>query len=428
MPDSSPGDDATSTSTRRDRRDRRVSRRRNRWRRVVTVVASIAIIAGFGLLATETVRFGGGDKPTLAGAVRSGDSATATGGADVPVEAAAGRPCRSQLTAANPLRLWIGGDSLAGSLGPALGGIAGATGVVQPYFDSRVSSGLTSPNFFDWPAQAEKEMPRLDPEIAVFIIGANDYTAPRRTSGFATTTTTTNSGASTSTSSPNATSTTVDGAASIAGEPWKSDYAARIDNMLSKLEGPNRTVIWVGPPPFGNERDNEDVQKISELSKQVIEHHPEAVFVDDYSLFLDANGKYSDKLPDDKGVLTTMRTGDGVHFTMDGAKKLARAVYALVDAQCHVAEQAVPGVTKVAIQTAGSTQVAPGSGNRQGEPVVTTPPATSSATTAAPAATTAPQATAPPTTSPPTTIATTAPTTLPPPTTTSGGGGNPHKP
>ena len=424
MPDPSPGDDANSTST---RRGRRASRRRNRWRRVVTVVATIAIVAGFALLATETVRFGGGDKPTLAGAVRAEGAPTSS--STLPVEAAAGRPCRNQLTAANPLRLWVGGDSLAGSLGPALGAIAGATGVVQPYFDSRVSSGLTSPNFFDWPAQAEKEMPRLDPEIAVFIIGANDYTAPRRTSGFANSTTTTNTRTPTSTSSPAVTSTTADSAASIAGEPWKSDYAARIDNMLSKLEGPNRTVIWVGPPPFGNEHDNEDVQKVSELSKQVLDHHPEAVFVDDYSLFLDSNGKYSDKLPDDKGVLTTMRTGDGVHFTMDGAKKLARAIYALVDAQCHVDQQAVPGVTKVAIQTAGSTQVAPGSGNRQGEPVVTTPPATASATTAAPA-TSAPHATAPPTTSPPTTSppTTSPPTTVPPPTTTGGGGGNPHKP
>ena len=290
--------------------------------------------------------------------------------------------------------------------------------MVQPYFDSRVSSGLTSPNFFDWPAQAEKEMPRLDPEIAVFIIGANDYLAPNRT-GAATTTST-----STSTTTTPPSTTSAGSGESIDAEPWKADYAARVDNMLSKLEGPNRTVIWVGPPPFGNERDNEGVHQISELSKDVIARHPEAVFVDDYALFLDANGKYSDKLPDDNGVLTTMRTGDGVHFTMDGAKKLAGAVYALLDAQCHVARQAVPGVTKVAIQTAGSTQIAPGSGTRQGQPIVTTPPATSSATTVAPA-TTAPQVTAPPTTSPPTTLAP-PPTTIPPPTTT--GGGNPHKP
>ena len=52
---------------------------------------------------------------------------------------------------AEPLKLWVGGDSLAGSLGPALGTLAGATGVVQPYFHSRVSSGLSNPSFVDWP-------------------------------------------------------------------------------------------------------------------------------------------------------------------------------------------------------------------------------------------------------------------------------------
>ena len=91
--------------------------------------------------------------------------------------------CRP-LTVQRPLRLWVGGDSLAGSLGPSLGTIAGATGVVQPYFDSRVSSGLSDPGFFDWPDHATTEMARLDPEVVVFIIGTNDWTAvPRRLEG-----------------------------------------------------------------------------------------------------------------------------------------------------------------------------------------------------------------------------------------------------
>ena len=71
--------------------------------------------------------------------------------------------------------VWVGGDSLAGSLGPSFGTIAGATGVVQPYFHSRVSSGLANPAFFNWPTLANKEMARLNPEIVVFIISTNDY-------------------------------------------------------------------------------------------------------------------------------------------------------------------------------------------------------------------------------------------------------------
>ena len=294
------------------RRARRQSKKQERVRHVATITAMVLLALGFGLFATETVRFGGGDGPTFAGAVRAQAPSTtlAPTTTTLPV-----RKCRAPLTDADPLRVWVGGDSLAGSLGPALGTIAGATGVVQPYFDSRVSSGLTNPTFFNWPTHAEKEMARLNPEIVVFIIGANDYLAP-------TTSTTT-------------TSTTVDPAAPVdasattvppPADPWKVDYAARLDAMLTSLRAPDRTVIWVGPPPFKNEHDNIAIQQISELSRAVIAMHPDAIFVDDYSMFLDVNGKYTDRLPDANGNLVSVRSGDGVHFTADGGNQLARGV------------------------------------------------------------------------------------------------------
>jgi hypothetical protein len=384
MPDPALGSAAQPSAT---RRDRRAGRRRDRRRRVVAFGAAIVILVALGLVATETVRFGGGDRPTLAGAAHAGGRTA--GSTTSSVTTVPSRPCRTPLTDADPLRLWIGGDSLAGSLGPSLGLIAGATGVVQPQFDSRVSSGLSNPTFFDWPKQAEKEMARLNPEIAVFIIGANDYAA---------------------TQMPPTTSV-----GQQEPQTWKVDYANRVERMIDLLDATDRTVIWVGPPPFKNEKDNASIEQISEVSKEVVARHPDAVFVDDYRMFLDENGKYTDKRLDENGNLVTVRSGDGVHFTTEGGRQLARAVYALIDAQCRVSAQAVPGVTKATIQTEGSTLVAPGSNNRQGGTVATTPPATAPATTAprAPATTAAPP---PATTSaPPPTTAAPAPPPPPPP-------------
>ena len=383
-----PTDADSGADSHSSRRDRRAWRQQNRRRRIVTIAAAIVIAAGFALLATETVRFGGDDRPTLAGAVRAEPRATTSS----TTTTTPGRQCRTPLTVDDPLRLWVGGDSLAGSLGPAIGKIAGDTGVVQPYVDSRVSSGLTNPTFFDWRVQAEKEMARLNPEVAVFIIGANDYLAPksRPTVG---------------------TSTTIDAPTVTVApeEPWRLDYEARVESMLRMLEAPGRTVIWVGPPPFKNERDNGGVEQINEVDKEVVARHPDVVFVDNYALFLDAGGKYADKLPDETGNLVLMRSGDGVHLTVDGGVRLARAVYTLVDAQCKTEAQKKAGVTKVAIQTPGSTQVAPGSTSRSGGTVSTLPPATAPPTTGPPT-TTAPATTAPP--------ATTTPATTTPPTST----------
>lgn len=353
-----------------------------------------ALVVGFGLVATETVRLGRTDRPTFAGTVEAVAHQPAV---TLALPSVAGRPCRSPLTDSDPLRLWVGGDSLAGSLGPALGALAGATGVVQPYFDSRVSSGLANPGFFDWPKHAAKEMARLDPEIVVFIIGANDFLVPVARPG------------------------TTDAVGPAPEAPWKADYRARVETMLSVLAGPNRTIIWVGPPPFKNERDNTGVQQVSDLSRDVVAERADAVFVDGYSLFLDANGKYAEKLVDRQGNLVTMRTGDGVHFTNDGGRHLARAVFTLVDEQCDVTAQAVPGATKRTIQTEGSTLVDPRS-SRQGEPLVTTPPATAPPTTD-----TAPTETVPTTSSPPAETAPPTSTTIPEPTTTTAGGGSPGK-
>jgi len=307
MADPDPGDRLPS-----HRRSRRVNRRRELYSRVGIAAAVVALVAGLALIVTETVHLGG-DRPSLARAVVTPDArGSASGATTLPT-----RPCRAPLTADDPLRLWIGGDSLAGSLGPSLGDIAGATGVIQPYFDSRVSSGLTSPNFFDWPTHAEAEMERLDPEIAVFIIGANDY--PATMQGVApTTSTASGSSGSSGSSASDASGTVADDA-----EPWNIDYAERVEAMYTTLSKPGRTVIWVGPPSFKNERENAAIQLISSVSKGVIDRHPDGVFVDDYTLFLDSNGKYADRLPDQRGNLVTVRTGDGVHFTPDGAERLA---------------------------------------------------------------------------------------------------------
>ena len=204
------------------RRARRQSKKQERVRHVATITAMVLLALGFGLFATETVRFGGGDGPTFAGAVRAQAPSTtlAPTTTTLPV-----RKCRAPLTDADPLRVWVGGDSLAGSLGPALGTIAGATGVVQPYFDSRVSSGLTNPTFFNWPTHAEKEMARLNPEIVVFIIGANDYLAP-------TTSTTT-------------TSTTVDPAAPVDASCDDRSPARR--PVEGRLRGTSRRDAHVAP-------------------------------------------------------------------------------------------------------------------------------------------------------------------------------------
>ncbi len=353
-------DPTTSSEESSDRRDRRRDRKRQRARRVAGIVAGVVAVVAVGVIASDLVRLSGEDKPSLAGTVETTVARTNPRAVTTTTGA---RNCRP-LTTTDPLRLWVAGDSLAGSLGPSLGKLAGATGVVQPYFDSRVSSGLFDPGFFDWPDHATTEMARLDPDVAVFIIGANDWAA-------------------------------------VSGD-WKTTYTTEVDSMMKTLVGAGRTVYWLGSPPLKDQNMDEAVVQVNAVAQDVAKRHPQVHYVDTYKIFSDTDGTFAYDLPDENGTLTTMRAGDGVHFTMDGADYLARQVYKLVDAQCAVTEQKVDGVTKPTIESEGSTQVAPGStgsnnssgsgnsnsGSSGGGTIQTTPPATAPPTTAPPVVTT----------------------------------------
>ena len=85
------------------------------------------------------------------------------------------------------------------------------------------------------------------------------------------------------------------------------------------------------------------VVEVNAVAQEVAKRHPKVHYVDTYKLFSDTDGTFAYDLPDEAGTTVTMRGGDGVHFTMDGADYLARQVYKLVDAQCGVTEQKVDG-------------------------------------------------------------------------------------
>jgi hypothetical protein len=321
-PSDEPMDDVV-PSTRSRRRAHREHRRRHQRRIVGAIVASLVAV-GAGLVLTDTVRLPRGSGPRVAeGAERGGATSSAGSGLAAP------RP----LTPDTPLKLWIGGDSLAGSLGPSLGLLTGNTGVVQPQFDSRVSSGLTTPSFFDWPQHATQEMTRLDPEAVVFIIGTND--------------------------GPTVQKKPLD----ASGAPeWRAHYAALVDEMMKILVGARgRTVYWVGAPIMEDNNRSDEVRQLNEVGQEVAARHPEVTYVDSYELFAGRDGKYAASLPSDSGRVVRMRADDGVHLTPEGGDRLAGAVFMPLDARWHITAQAVRGNPKPVLETEGSSQV-PGTG------------------------------------------------------------------
>jgi hypothetical protein len=317
----------------------------------------ILVVAGFW--ATDTWRLPGDSGPRLAARVTP-----------LPGGPGTGPTCRGPLTSVAPLGLWIGGDSLAGTLGPSLGTIAGNTGVVQAEFDSRVSSGLSDPGFFNWPQHATQSMATLNPEIVVFIIGTNDWMVPQ------------------------AQPTDASGAPA-----WKAHYAALVSQMLDVLAGQNRFVYWVGGPTIRDPATDAGVRQINDVARSVVSQRHDAVYVDAYQLFGDSQGHYSATLPGLNGKPILMRADDGIHFTPDGGDRLAHTIFTPLDARCRLLAQAVPGSPKPVIEAPGSTQV-PNTfrGSTSSGTTATTQPVI--VTPTAPPTTQAPPSSVPPSTAP----------------------------
>ena len=80
-------------------------------------------------------------------------------------------------TAANPLRVLILGDSLGIDMGGPLQNDLANTGVVQATLDARESTGLTRPDYFNWPAELQSDLGTAQPS------GRRDHDGRQRSSG-----------------------------------------------------------------------------------------------------------------------------------------------------------------------------------------------------------------------------------------------------
>ncbi|MCU1457130.1 MAG: hypothetical protein JWL73_1222 [Actinomycetia bacterium] len=368
-------DDKTPSGARRAAR----LRRRKHWRlgaSVLGVLAALAVV----LLATGAIPLSAnaGTENTVAVKRTATTNATAPGASGAKAQSK-----QRALDPAKPLQLWIAGDSLAGALGISLGQITADTGVVSPTFDSRPSTGLENPSFYNWPQHATQELARLNPEAVVFIVGAND-------------------GAIVTGETNDATHVPA----------WKVEYRTKVDAMMDLLVGPSgRTVYWVGAPIM---RDTVLSKQLLELNQVFVEEAAKrsahVTYIDSYRLFSDSTGKYANSLPDPTGTLVRMRTDDGIHFTSPaGGDRIADAVFKEMDADWHITDQAVANQPQVVHETKGSRSTPPGAGSSFYA-------GTSTRTTAARAATTAPPATRAPvdtTSTPTTTSAPSASTTAP---------------
>jgi hypothetical protein len=105
-------------------------------------------------------------------------------------------------------------------------------------------------------------------------------------------------------------------------DAWCEAYIRRIDETLAALKTSGVPVFWVGLPPLRGQKASSDILFLNDLYRSRADRAG-IIFVDVWDGFVDEDGRYAQSGPDYEGQIRRLRSGDGVHFTQAGARKLA---------------------------------------------------------------------------------------------------------
>ncbi len=209
------------------------------------------------------------------------------------------------VTPAAPLRLQVVGDSLADGFGIFMKHRVSARGIpVAVTNNGKTSTGLARADFYNWPANFAGQAAGLRPDVVVVHFGANDDQPLRLPGG---------------------------GSIPYETPEWEAAYRAEIRKMLEVAASYGAVVYWLGPAP------DRDAHRNALLSKVNVIYREEARAAGAHFISLPAfaagpNGEF---VTTANG--TTIRSGDGSHFTSAG-------YYMVVDQILGAIERHNPGI------------------------------------------------------------------------------------
>ncbi|HTH70490.1 MAG TPA: DUF459 domain-containing protein [Candidatus Saccharimonadales bacterium] len=203
-----------------------------------------------------------------------------------------------QPTVADPLRVLIVGDSLGKDFAYGFAALADETTAVTT--DARPATGLSRPDYFDWPAQLRRDIAASRPELIIVMLGGDD-----------------------------AQPFEVDGRPVAQGtDEWREVYSARVTAFMDEACSDGRTVLWLGLPVMSDDSFSARMRELNTLFAAAA--HGCVHFAETWPLFSDAAGRYAAFLPDAAGRMQPVRQLDGIHFSVAGALRVGAYAHRLV--------------------------------------------------------------------------------------------------
>ena len=216
-----------------------------------------------------------------------------------------------KITRKDPLRLYIIGDSMAQVFGSSLENLAEETHLIKAKLDYKVSSGLSRPDFFDWPQRMIDQMVEFDPDATAVLFGANDgqnvlYKGK---------------------------------VLEVGSKAWQEVYARRVGQAMDILTKGGRRAYWVGNPIMRDPAYRERISMMDHIYEAEAKKHPGVFYIPTWALFANEKGFYSEYLPDAHGDPVLMRAPDGIHLSRAGGDRMAQAPLDVVEKDWGIPQQ-----------------------------------------------------------------------------------------
>jgi len=216
-----------------------------------------------------------------------------------------------KITRKDPLRLYIIGDSMAQVFGSSLENLAEETHLIKAKLDYKVSSGLSRPDFFDWPQRMIDQIVEFDPDATAVLFGAND-----------------------------AQNFLHDGKVLKVGtKAWQAEYAKRVSKAMDILTRGGRRVYWVGNPIMRDAGYRDRISMMDHIYQAEAEKHPGVFYIPTWALFANEKGSYSEYLPGTNGDPVLMRAPDGIHLSRAGGDRMAQATLDVIEKDWGIPQQ-----------------------------------------------------------------------------------------
>jgi uncharacterized protein len=215
------------------------------------------------------------------------------------------------------------GELLAQGLKEQLADSKPDVGVVKR---ARSSSGIVRDDYYDW-SKALKELlggaEKVD--MVVMMLGSNDRQQLRDETG------------------PH----------DFGADRWREIYVKRLDDLMALAREKRVPFVIVGMPVMQSQRLSADMLVLNAIFRERASRNGGA-YVDIWEGFASEQGQYAFSGPDVNGEIVRLRTGDGIHFTKAGLRKLGFFVGKEVDQQLGKER---PGVDIAALPSDLSEQI-----------------------------------------------------------------------